>query len=93
MKSDIQIAREADIRPIKEIAEKLGLSESDLEFYGPYKAKLPLRLIDEEKVKKAKLVLVTAITPTPAGEGKTTTSIGLAQALNHIGKKATVVIR
>ncbi|MFO7575604.1 MAG: formate--tetrahydrofolate ligase [Bacteroidales bacterium] len=93
MKSDIQIAQEATMRPIVEIAAKLGIREDDLELYGKYKAKLPLHLIDEEKIKKAKLVLVTAITPTPAGEGKTTTSIGLAQALNKIGKKTTVVIR
>lgn len=93
MKSDIQIAQEAKIRPITEIAAKLGISEDDLELYGKYKAKLPLHLIDEEKIKKAKLILVTAITPTPAGEGKTTTSIGLSQALNRIGKKSTVVIR
>ena len=93
MKSDIQIAQEAPIRPIVEIAAKLGIREDDLELYGKYKAKLPLHLIDEEKMKKAKLILVTAITPTPAGEGKTTTSIGLAQALNRIGKKATVVLR
>ena len=93
MKSDIQIAQEARIRPVVEIAEKLGLREDDLELYGKYKAKLPLHLIDEEKIKKAKLILVTAITPTPAGEGKTTTSIGLAQALNRVGKKATVVLR
>lgn len=93
MKSDIQIAQEADIRPIVEIAAKLGVSEDDLDLYGKYKAKLPHHLIDEEKMKKARLVLVTAITPTPAGEGKTTTSIGLAQALNKIGKKTTVVLR
>jgi formate--tetrahydrofolate ligase len=93
MKSDIQIAQEAPIRPITEIAAKLGISEDDLELYGRYKAKLPLHLIDEEKIKMARLVLVTAITPTPAGEGKTTTSIGLAQALNKIGKKTTVVLR
>lgn len=93
MKSDIQIAREATMLPVKQIAQTLGLSEADLEFYGPYKAKLPLRLINDEKVKQSKLILVTAITPTPAGEGKTTTSIGLAQAMNKIGKKTTVVIR
>ncbi len=93
MKSDIQIAQESTMHPIVEIAAKLGIKEDDLELYGKYKAKLPLHLIDEEKIKKAKLVLVTAITPTPAGEGKTTTSIGLAQALNKIGKKTTVVIR
>jgi len=93
MKTDIQIAQEAKIRPIVDIAEKLGIQPDDLELYGRYKAKIPLRFIDEEKIKKAKLILVTAITPTPAGEGKTTTSIGLAQALNRIGKKTTVVLR
>jgi formate--tetrahydrofolate ligase len=93
MKQDIEIAQAARIRPINEIAEILGIPQDELELYGKYKAKIPLKFIDEERVKKAKLVLVTAITPTPAGEGKTTTSIGLAQALNQIGKKATVVLR
>jgi formate--tetrahydrofolate ligase len=93
MKQDIEIAQEAKIKPIVKIAEKLGIPHDDLELYGKYKAKIPLHLIDEEKIKKAKLILVTAITPTPAGEGKTTTSIGLAQALNRIGKRATVVLR
>ncbi len=93
MSTDIQIAQQAKIRPITEIAAKLGVGEDDLELYGKYKAKLPLHLIDDEKIKRAKLILVTAITPTPAGEGKTTTSIGLSQALNRIGKKSTVVIR
>ncbi|MEI6348553.1 MAG: formate--tetrahydrofolate ligase [Bacteroidota bacterium] len=93
MKSDIELARQATMLPIKEIALKMGISEEDLEQYGKYKAKLPLKLIDEEKIKTAKLVLVTAMTPTPAGEGKTTTSIGLAQGLNKIGIKATVVLR
>lgn len=93
MKTSIEIAREAQIKPIGKIAEILGINPEDLEVYGRYKAKIPLHLIDEEKIKHNKLILVTAITPTPAGEGKTTTSIGLAQALNRIGKKATVVIR
>jgi formate--tetrahydrofolate ligase len=93
MKSDIDIARAAQIRPVTEIATKLGIDHDNLELYGKYKAKLPLNLIDEEKVKKSKLILVTAITPTPAGEGKTTTSIALTQALNRIGKQATVVLR
>lgn len=93
MKTDIEIAQNAAIRPIAEVAEKLGLREDDLELYGKYKAKLPLSLINEKKVTKARLILVTAITPTPAGEGKTTTSIGLAQGLNKLGKKATVVLR
>jgi len=93
MKTDIEIAQEAKIVPITEIAERIGIDPEELELYGKYKAKIPISLIDEERVKKGKLVLVTAITPTPAGEGKTTTSIGLAQALNRIGKKTTVVLR
>ncbi|HNJ81526.1 MAG TPA: formate--tetrahydrofolate ligase, partial [Methanoregulaceae archaeon] len=93
MKTDIEIAQSASIRPVTEVAQKLGLKEDDLELYGKYKAKLPLSLIDEKKAARAKLILVTAITPTPAGEGKTTTSIGLAQGLNQLGKRATVVLR
>jgi formate--tetrahydrofolate ligase len=93
MKTDIEIAQQVMIRPIVEIAEKLGIPQDELELYGKYKAKIPLSLIDDERVKNAKLILVTAITPTPAGEGKTTTSIGLAQALNRLGKKTTVVLR
>src|SRR5450759_3475286 len=93
MKTDIEIAQQVTIRPIVEIAEKLCINTDNLELYGKYKAKLPLSLIDDERVKNAKLILVTAITPTPAGEGKTTTSIGLAQALKRIGKKTTVVLR
>ncbi len=93
MKTDIEIAQSAVIRPITEVAKKLGLTEDDLELYGKYKAKLPLSLIDDKKAAKAKLILVTAITPTPAGEGKTTTSIGLAQGMNLLGKKTTVVLR
>jgi formate--tetrahydrofolate ligase len=93
MKSDIEIAQAAKIQPIVNIAKKLNINEDDLELYGKYKAKIPLKYIDPEKVKKGKLILVTAITPTPAGEGKTTTSIGLTQALNKIGKNATVVLR
>lgn len=93
MISDIEIAQAAKIKPVGEIADQLGINRDDLELYGKYKAKIPLSYINEEKVKKAKLILVTAITPTPAGEGKTTTSIGLAQALNLIGKKTTVVLR
>jgi len=93
MKSDIEIAQATKMKPITEIAGKLGIDKDELELYGNYKAKLPLKLIDEGKVKKSKLILVTAITPTPAGEGKTTTSIGLAQAMNRIDKKTTVVLR
>ncbi len=93
MKSDIEIAQAASMNHVAEIASKLGIPEDKLEFYGKYKAKLPLELIDEEKIKKSRLILVTAITPTPAGEGKTTTSIGLAQAMNKLGTKTTVVLR
>jgi len=93
MKQDIEIAQAAKIKPIIKIADKLGIPHDELEMYGKYKAKIPLHFINEEKIKNAKLILVTAITPTPAGEGKTTTSIGLAQALNRLGKKTTVVLR
>lgn len=93
MKSDIEIAQAAKMQHIKEIAAKLKLKEDDLELYGKYKAKLPLHLIDENKIKNNKLILVTAMTPTPAGEGKTTVSIGLTEGLNRIGKKTTVVLR
>lgn len=90
---DLAIAQAAPIQHIKEIARKTGISNEDLEYYGKYKAKLPLKLIDEEKIKKSKLILVTAISPTPAGEGKTTTSVGLSDGLNKIGKKAMAVLR
>jgi len=93
MKKDIEIAQEAAIKPIVEVAALLGIPPEELELYGKYKAKIPLHFIDEKRIRKSKLILVTAITPTPAGEGKTTTSIGLAQALNRIGKKTTVVLR
>ncbi|MDD3723008.1 MAG: formate--tetrahydrofolate ligase [Lutibacter sp.] len=91
--SDIEIAQNKKLIHIKEIAAKLGIKEDDLEMYGKYKAKLPLNFIDEEKIKKNNLILVTAITPTPAGEGKTTVSIGLTEGLNKIGKQTTVVLR
>ena len=90
---DIEIAQAASIIHIKEIAAKAGISNDDLEYYGKYKAKLPLKLIDDEKVQKSKLVLVTAISPTPAGEGKTTISVGLADGLKKIGKNAMAVLR
>ena len=93
MRSDIDIARSVALKPIQEIAEKLAIRQDDLDFYGKYKAKLPLSLIDHDKISKNKLILVSAISPTPAGEGKTTTSIGLTQGLNRIGKKTTVVLR
>lgn len=91
--TDIEIAQGTQLFPITEIAQKLGIDPDDLELYGKYKAKLPLKLIDEEKIGKNNLVLVTALTPTPAGEGKTTVSIGLTEGLNKIGKQATVVLR
>ena len=91
--SDLEIAQNAPIKHIKDIADKIGISSDDLQYYGKNKAKLPLELIDEEKIKKAKLILVSAVNPTPAGEGKTTVSIGLNEGLNKIGKKAIVVLR
>jgi len=91
--SDIEIAQGNTMEHIKDIASKLDISEDDLEMYGKYKAKLPIRLIDEEKVAKSNLILVTALTPTPAGEGKTTVSIGLTEGMNKIGKQTTVVLR
>src|SRR5688572_14937377 len=95
MPSDIQIAQAAKLHRISAVArEKLGISEEHLEPYGHYKAKLSLRYLDGLKGKKdGKLVLVTAISPTPAGEGKTTTTVGLGDALNHIGKKAIICLR
>ncbi len=91
--TDLEIARTITLKPIQQIADQLGISHDDLQLYGKYKAKLPLTLIDDEKVKNSNLVLVTAISPTPAGEGKTTVSIGLAQGLNRIGQKTCVVLR
>jgi formate--tetrahydrofolate ligase len=91
--TDIEIAQGKELKHIKEIAAKLGVEEDTIELFGKYKAKLPLTLIDEDKIKNNNLILVTAITPTPAGEGKTTVSIGLTEGLNKIGKQATVVLR
>ena len=94
MLTDVQIAQNAKMEPIKEIAKKVGLEEDDLELYGKYKAKISLETIERLKDKEdGKLVLVTAINPTPAGEGKTTTMIGLGQALNRLGKKTVVAMR
>ena len=93
MKTDIEIARSVKMRKITEIADSIGIPAEDLEQYGHYMAKVPSSLIDEEKVAKSKLVLVTAITATKAGIGKTTVSVGLALGLNKIGKKATVALR
>ena len=94
MKTDVEIAQEAVIRPIREIAEKLNITEDELELYGKYKAKISLDAWDRVKNRpNGKLVLVTAINPTPAGEGKTTTSVGLADAFHMQGKKTIVALR
>ncbi|MCI7106299.1 MAG: formate--tetrahydrofolate ligase [Lachnospiraceae bacterium] len=94
MKSDIQIAQEAKMIPIKEVAASIGIQEDDLELYGKYKAKISDELIERTKNNPdGKLILVTAINPTPAGEGKTTTSVGLGQALGKLGKKAIIALR
>src|ERR1700722_13043738 len=92
--SDIDIARQTKLRPIEEIGAKAGIPASALYRYGPFKAKLSLDyLATLPKEPKAKLILVTAISPTPAGEGKTTTTIGLGDALNRIGKKTIICLR
>ncbi|NLN47779.1 MAG: formate--tetrahydrofolate ligase [Clostridiales bacterium] len=94
MKTDIQIAQEANIKPIKDIASLVGIPEKDLELYGNYKAKINSAIWEELKDKKdGKLVLVSAITPTPAGEGKSTTTVGLGQALAKLGKKSAIALR
>ena len=91
--TDIEIANSVEIQPIVKIAKKAGIDPEIMDQYGKYKAKLPLSLIDPTKVQEKHLILVSAISPTPAGEGKTTVSIGLADGLNRIGKKTTVVLR
>ena len=93
MKSDIEIARSIELKKIKQVAESVDIPRDEVENYGRYIAKIPTHLIDEEKVKKSNLILVTAITATKAGIGKTTVSIGLALGLNKIGKKAIVALR
>lgn len=93
MKTDIEIAHEIKMKPIGEIADILGIDRDDLIPYGKFKAKVPLKYINKQKYEKNKLILVSAISPTPAGEGKTTVSIGLTQGLNRIGKQTTVVLR
>jgi len=93
IKSDIEIAGSVSPLPIGEIAGMMGIVQDDLEPYGRYKAKIPLKYIDEEKIKESHLILVTAMTPTPSGEGKTTVSVGLNDGLNRIGKEAIVVLR
>ena len=92
MKTDIEIAQEAKLKHISLVAARVGLSEDDIEYYGKYKAKVDLSVMEREG-KEGKLILVTAITPTPAGEGKTTTTIGLADALDRLGKKVVVALR
>lgn len=94
MKSDIQIAQEATMLPIKDVAASIGIQEDDLELYGKYKAKISDELIERSKNNPdGKLILVTAINPTPAGEGKTTTSVGLGEAFGKLGKKALIALR
>jgi formate--tetrahydrofolate ligase len=93
MKTDIQIARECQLKPIGDIAAQLGIAPEEIEPYGRYMAKVPIKLIDEKKVKQSRLILVTAISPTKAGIGKTTVSIGLTLGLNKIGMKAAVALR
>ena len=94
MKTDIQIAQETEMIPIRDVASQLGITEDDLELYGKYKAKLSDELMEKVKDNKdGKLILVTAINPTPAGEGKTTTSVGLGEAFGKMGKKAVLALR
>ncbi|MFN4224652.1 MAG: formate--tetrahydrofolate ligase, partial [Fervidobacterium nodosum] len=96
MLSDIEIAKSAKLKDIRQIAFSLGIPEERLKLYGNYIAKVDhryLKELEQQGKKKGKLILVTAITPTPAGEGKTTTSIGLSMALNKIGKKSIVTLR
>src|SRR5262249_41657065 len=93
-KSDIEISQAATMRPVVDVArEKLGIDSKNLEPYGHYKAKVSLDYVNSLKNKNGKLIRVSAITPTPAGEGKTTTTVGLGDALNHIGKKAIICLR
>ncbi len=94
MKSDIEIAREATLKPIEEIGARLGVPEDALYRYGPYKSKLSFDYLDSlTNQPDGKLILVTAITPTPAGEGKTTTTVGLGDALNRVGKRTMICLR
>ena len=92
MQTDIEIAQGIEMKPIENIAQKINLSEDKLEYYGKYKAKINLN--DEDLIKeRGKLILVTSINPTPAGEGKTTISVGLGDALQKIGKKTAIALR
>ena len=92
-KSDIEIAQECEMLPITQIAESAGIEDKYLEQYGKYKAKIDYNLLKDTNAEDGKLILVTAINPTPAGEGKTTTSVGLVDGLSRIGKKAMVALR
>ena len=93
MKTDIEIAQEAEMEPIKNVAARCGISEDDLELYGKYKAKISDEYINSVKDNEdGKLILVTAINPTPAGEGKTTITVGLGEAFGKLGKKAVIAI-
>ena len=93
MENDLSIAQKATLTHIRNIASQLNIDDEDLIYYGKYKAKIPLNYINEEKVQKSNLILVSAMSPTPAGEGKTTCSIGISQGMNKIGRKTTVVLR
>lgn len=94
MMTDIEIAQKAEMKHIREVAAKLGISEDDLDLYGKYKAKLSDELIKKvEGNENGKLILVTAINPTPAGEGKTTITVGLGEAMGQLGKKAVIALR
>ena len=94
IKTDIQIAQEADLKPIREISDSIGIEEKYLELYGNYKAKIDYNMLSKVKDREdGKLILVTAISPTPAGEGKTTTSVGLADAIHRLGKNVMVALR
>ena len=91
--TDIRIARQARMRPVMEIARELGIPEQAVELHGPWKAKIRLEAVEALPAPRARMVVVTAMTPTPLGEGKSTTTVGLAQGLNRIGRKAAVCIR
>ena len=91
--TDLQIAKGVSLKHISSIAQKFGIDPEQIEMFGKYKAKLPLKAINREKTQQSNLVLVSAISPTPAGEGKTTMSIGLSEGLNRLGKKSTVILR
>ncbi|MBQ7903306.1 MAG: formate--tetrahydrofolate ligase, partial [Oscillospiraceae bacterium] len=93
MKSDIEIAQGANMLPIEEVAAKVGLSRKEISLYGDYKAKIDLAKVKDIPDRKGKLILVTAISPTPAGEGKTTTSIGLGDGLARLGKNVVLALR